>query len=507
MTDRRQAILAIDEGTSGTRAALVAADGSVSAVNYTPLAVSSPRHNVVEQDANVLLQKTIEVCGKTIAAAREMGVEIAAMAIATQRATGILWDTETGRALVPAMVWQDSRYAEELKPLRSTWDAKLVSLAGRPVGGRAIYLWAARHMRETPEVRAAYKAKRLAFGTVDSWLLWNFSEERKVVTTPTNATSAGAYILGEHRYFNDWIEAQGFPVELLPELKQDADDFGYSRPDILGVRVPIKASCGDQLGGLVGLGCHDAGQAMCVHGTGSFVDLVLGNQTPKSPGLYEATFTMTAWRSENRSHFAVETYAATTGSALNWLCKEMHWFEDAKEISELASTVSSSDGLFFMPTLTGLRQPNIVPDGRASLTGLSMSHSRAHLAHSILEGIAHSVVSCAEASSEVAGVAVREVVAGGGLSSSDTLLQLQADLSGVPVRRMADQERASLRGAAFLAGSDGLFWSDLASARATLPKGDLFNPNTDEAARLNRRARWHSVTDEEVERVRAGYHN
>ncbi len=213
----------------------------------------------------------------------DVGVEIAAMAIATQRATGVLWDTETGRALVPAMVWQDSRYAEELKPLGAIWDAKLVSLAGRPVGGRAIYLWAARHMQETPAVREAWKAKRLAFGTVDSWLLWNLSEERKAVTTPTNATSAGAYILGEHRYFTDWVEAQDFPLELLPELKQDADDFGFTRQDILGIRVPIKASCGDQLGGLVGLGCHDAGQAMCVHGTGSFVDLVIGKQTPKIP--------------------------------------------------------------------------------------------------------------------------------------------------------------------------------------------------------------------------------
>lgn len=506
MNGRRQVILAIDAGTSGTRAALVAADGSVSAVNYTTLAVSSPRHNVVEQDADVLLQKTIDVCGKTIAAARDTGLEIAATAIATQRATGVLWDTESGRALVPAMVWQDSRYADELKPLGAVWDAKLVALAGRPVGGRAIYLWAARHMQKTPAVREAWKARRLAFGTVDSWLLWNLSEERKAVTTPTNATSAGAYVLGEHRYFTDWIEAQGFPVELLPELKQDADDFGYTRKKVLGIRVPIKASCGDQLGGLVGLGCHDAGQAMCVHGTGSFVDLVIGKQTPKNPGLYEATFTMTAWRSDNLSHFAVETYAATTGSALNWLCNEMRWFENAKELSELAVTVSSSDGLFFMPTLTGLRQPNIVPDGRASLTGLSMAHSRAHLAHAILEGIAHSVVSCAEASSEVAGVPVREVVAGGGLSSSNALLQLQADLSGVPVRRMADQDRASLRGTAFLAGSDGLLWGDLAEARATLPEGNLFIPKASEAERQDRRARWHSLTDEEVARVQSGHY-
>lgn len=507
MSARKQAILAIDEGTSGTRAALVAADGSVSALNYMPLAVVSPRHGVVEQDADALLEKTVEVCRKTIAQAREAGVDIVAAAIATQRATGVLWDKETGKALVPAMVWQDSRYAEELKPLAAAWDKHLVPRAGRPVGTRALYLWAARHIDETPAVNVAWRAGRLAFGTVDTWLLWNFSEARCCVTTPTNATSAGAYSLAEHRYITEWVDAQSFPLELLPELKQDADDFGHTRRDLLGVRIPIKASLGDQLGGLVGLGCHDAGQAMCVHGTGSFVDLVIGQQAPQNPGLFEATFTMTAWRRENASHFAVETYAATTGSALNWLCNEMRWFDSAREISELAAAVSSSDGLLFRPTLTGLRQPRIVPEGRASLIGLSMAHTRAHLAHAVLEGIAHSVVSCAEASAEVAGIPVQEVVAGGGLSSSDILLQMQADLGGAPVRRMADADRASLRGAAFLAGADGLFWNGLAQARAALPAGRLFVPRIAEAERQERRSRWRSLIDEEIERVEAGHYH
>jgi len=503
---RKLAILAIDEGTSGTRAALVAADGSVCAVNYTPLVVATPRHNVVEQDADLVLQKTLEMCAKTIASAHDSGIEIAALAIATQRATGVLWDKVTGRALVPAMVWQDSRYAEVLKPLAAVWDGKLVAQAGRPVGGRAIYLWAARHISETPVVRAAWQAGRLGFGTVDSWLLWNLSEDRSIVTTPTNATSAGGYNLAEHRYLTDWIAAQDFPLDLLPELKQDADDFGYTRKDILGIRVPIKASCGDQLGGLVGLGCHEPGQAMCVHGTGSFVDLVIGNAGPRNPALFEATFTMTAWRRNDLSHFAVETYAATTGSALNWLCNEMRWFEDSIEISALAATVSSSDGLCFIPTLTGLRQPRLVPEGRAALTGLSMAHSRAHLAHAILEGIAHAVVSCAEASAAVAGIDVLEVVAGGGLSSSDRLLQLQADLSGVAVRRMADQDRASLRGAAFLAGSDGSLWSDLAEARGTLQRGTVFAPAIGAAERKQRRARWHAAIAEEAARVQARHY-
>lgn len=499
----KQAILSIDEGTSGTRSALIAPDGSSFATHYESLSIFSTRHNIVEQDANLLLKKTLEVCCKTIAAAKDGGVEIAAIAIATQRATGVLWDTETGLALVPAMVWQDSRYAEILKPFAAEWDSRLIPEAGRPVGGRAIYLWAARHIKETQNVRDAYKKRRLAFGTIDSWLLWHLSEDKRVVTTPTNATSAGAYSLRHHRYLIDWIEAQEFPPELLPVLKQDADDFGYSRQDILGIRAPIKASCGDQLAGLIGIGCHNKGQAMCLHGTGSFVDLMLDQDLPQKPGLHEATFTLTAWRHQNQSRFAVETYSTTTGAAINWLCKTMNWFSDAAEINNLAATVPNSNGLSFMPTLTGLRQPKVIPQGRAAIIGLSMAHSRAHLAYAVLEGIVQSVVSCAEASAEVAGIPIHEIIVGGGLSTSDILLQLQADLSGIPVCRSAGQDHASLRGAAFLAGCDGLFWNDLATAQAGLPAGTFFNPRISGSERQDRRAHWHALISEEVARVQA----
>jgi glycerol kinase len=245
---------------------------------------------------------------------------------------------------------------------------------------------------------------------------------------------------------------------------------------------------------------------MCVHGTGSFVDLVIGPQAPANPGLYDATVTTPGWRREGRSHFAVETYAAATGSALNHLCSELRWFESARQIGDLAATVASAEGLFFLPALTGLRQPRILPEARASLTGLSLAHGRPHLAYAILEGIAHLVVACGEASEESAGIRLQEIVAGGGLSSSDVLLGIQADLSGVPVRRMADAKHASLRGAAFLAGSGGLFWSDLSEARATLPEGDLFEPRISAQEREERRSRWKTIVSEEIQRVSAGMH-
>lgn len=499
----RNVILAIDEGTSGTRAAVVAADGHVSCLAYTTLQVDSPRSGVVEQDANVLLGKTLDVCRDTLAQAARQGLRVVALAVATQRATGVLWDTQTGRALVPAMVWQDTRYAHDLDQLAPTWDPRLRTRVGRPAGMRSPYLWAARHLRDTPAVTDAWRARRLAFGTVDSWLLWHLSTQRACVTTPTNATSCSAYVLGEHRYLTEWIEALDFPPELLPELRQDADDFGRTRADLLGIDVPILACAGDQLAGAIGLGCLDAGQSMCLHGTGSFVDLVLGPNLPARSGQSDSTLTMTARRCQDVSHFSVETFVATTGSALNWVCDKLHWFDNAKQISALAATVPSSRGVTFIPALTGLRVPQMQPEARAALNGVSMATTQAEIAHAILEGIAHSVASCIDANRDIAGIPVTELVVGGGLSGSDTLLQMQADLTGLPIHRMQETDRASLRGIAWLAGASGLLWDSLDQARTTTEPDAVFVPRVGADERAERRALWHARVASELNHVQA----
>ncbi|MFZ6645357.1 FGGY family carbohydrate kinase [Undibacterium sp. TJN25] len=498
MTKNKDVILAIDEGTSGTRSATVDAEGRVCCLEYMALAVDTPRPGVVEQDANAILEKTIAVCRATIVRARQEQLNIVALAIATQRATAVLWDTRTGRALVPAMVWQDTRYVGELDKLAPVWDKTLVESVGRPVGVRSLYLWAVRHLKETPAVAQAFSEDRLAFGSIDSWLLWHFSDRRACVSTPTNATSANAYILAEHRYRLDWIDALGFPHALLPELRQDADDFGRTRPELLDIDVPILACAGDQHAGAIGLGCLDRGQTMCVHGTGSFVDTIIGPMQPANAGLYDGTLTMTARRQHGVSHLAVETFVATTGSALNWVCEKLRWFENAAQISTLAATVQSARGVTFIPALTGLRVPKMQSDARASLTGVCIATTQAEVAYAILEGIAHSVVSCIEANEEVSGVQVSELVVGGGLSGSDALLQIQADLTGIPIRRMCETDRASLRGIAFLAGSSGLLWDSLQQARESIAIDRIFTPAIDAGERARRRALWHSRVESEL---------
>lgn len=494
MTELRSAILAIDEGTSGTRAAIVDASGHVSCLDYLPLSVDSPRPGVVEQDANAILDKTLTVCRATLLQAREQGVHIVALALATQRATAVLWDTHTGRALVPAMVWQDTRHADELDRLAADWDRVLVPRVGRPAGVRSPYLWAVHQMRTSPAVAEARRTGRLAFGTIDTWLMWHLSDARACMTTPTNATSASAYLLDEHRYFNDWLDALHFPRELLPTLREDADTFGRTRADVLGIDVPILACAGDQFAGAIGLGCVERGQAMCVHGTGSFVDLLTGDTRPSAggSGAPDGTLAMTARRQGGVSHYSLETFVATTGSALRWVCEKLRWFDDPAQISALAGTVPSARGVTFVPALTGLRVPRMEPNARALLSGISIATTQAEVAYAVLEGIAHSVASCMEANQAVAGTRISELIVGGGLAGSDMLLQIQADVSGVPVRRIREGDRASLRGAAFLAGASGLMWASLDAARATLVTDAVFEPSIDVGSRQCRRATWHA---------------
>jgi glycerol kinase len=499
----KDAILAIDEGTSGTRAATVSADGDVSCLEYLSLEVDTPRPGVVEQDANAILEKTVAACHATIAQAGQAGLRIVGLAIATQRATSVLWDKNTGRALVPAMVWQDTRYAGELHKLAPAWDTALARQVGRAGGVRSPYLWAARHIRDTTEVAKAFAEKRLCFGTVDTWLLWHLSRDRIYVTTPTNATSAGAYVLAEHRYQYDWLDALAFPHELLPELRSDADDLGRTDHALLGIDVPILASMGDQHAGAIGLGCLDRGQAMCIHGTGSFVDLIIGPEQPAKAGLFAGTTTMVARRRNGQSQFAVETFAATTGSALDWVCEKLRWFESATEISRFAAEVKSSNGVTFIPALTGLRTPDMQPNARASLTGISMASTRPEVAYAILEGIAHSVASCLESDRDVSGVYVAELIVGGGLSASDPLLQMQADLIGVPIRRKPSTARATLRGVAYLAGSSGLFWDDIPRSKAFAAEEQVFEPKMATDMRAERRALWHARIKSELEHAEA----
>lgn len=496
-------ILSVDEGTTGTRAALVDEHGAVSAIHYRRLDVSSPVSGTVEQDAWQILHSTVEVMKAAVADARAAGQEIIALAIASQRATSVLWDSQTGRPLVPAMAWQDTRYSSDIARLGLEWDDRLISTTGRRAGVRSSYLWAAQHIALTPEVRAARDADRLMFGSIDTWLLWHLTTGSTHVASATNASACGAYILAEHRYYDAWLDALGMPLDLLPTLVDDNEDVGISRADLVGVAVPIKAVIGDQHAGLIGLGAIKPADATVVHGTGSFCDLVLGHRPPASTK-HAATLALLAWRATGIPVYAVETYAPTTGSALGWMCDRGGWFDSPEQISRLAAEAIDSAGVTCIPALAGLRTPELSPTLRGSLNGISLSTTREQIAFAVLEGIAHSVADAMHCNAHVTTQEIVSVRVGGGLAASDPLLQLQADLTGIPMERQAGADSATLRGAAFLAGSTGLLWNSLSDATSSIRPDQVFTPAICADARAERRATWELRLRAELSAARQG---
>lgn len=491
-------MLAIDEGTTGTRAGIVLDDGSVHEVFYRPIKVTHPDALSVEQDPMEIWTATLDVCRKALAGAD--GVEVTAVALTTQRATAILWDRVTGLPLLPAVVWQDRRYARDLLAYEAEWDPVLLARTGRPVGSRAPFLWAARQIAERPEVAAAHREGRLLYGTVDTWLMWQLTGGATHSTTASNAASTGGYVLREHRWDEEWIAHQGFPLDLLPDLRADAADpagdagFGVTDADTLGLSVPLAASMGDQHAALLALGGLDAGRGMCMYGTGAFVDVATGHEAALPRPDISGVLAQPGWRQGGTTQYSLEAYCSTTGSALRWLCDDLGLFTSPQEIGELASaTAHRTGGARFVPALAGVRVPLWRPETTAALSGLSLATTKADVARAVLEGIAHSVCDLVDGVAVTMGAPFRQLRVGGGVSGSDPLMRIQADLVGMPLERVADSATASLRGSAYLAGVGTGLWSSLSEIVEAQPAGEVFEPKADETTREEQRADWHDL--------------
>ncbi|WP_069883927.1 FGGY family carbohydrate kinase [Streptomyces luteocolor] len=489
---RRRGVLAVDEGTTGTRAGVVLDSGAAHQVFYRPIKVSHPDELSVEQDPMEIWTATLDVARHAVGQACREGIEITSVALSTQRATALLWDRVTGHPLLPAVVWQDRRYAHDLVAYEAAWDAPLLARQGRPVGSRAPFLWAARQIAEHPDVAAAHREGRLLFGTVDTWLIWRLTGGAMHATTPTNAASTGGYLLTEHAWDEEWIARLGFPVELLPELRSDDAGFGPTAPAALGISVPLAASMGDQHAALLALGGLDAGQGMCMYGTGAFVDAATGPRAALPRPDISGVVAQPAFRQGTTTHYSLEAYTSTAGSALRWLCDDLGLFASPQELTELAGQVGHRPGRtpWFVPALAGVRTPVWHPEATAALTGLTLATTRADVAHAVLDGIAHSVCDLIDGVADTMGTPFARLRLGGGVSGSDPLMQTQADLTGLPLERVTDSATASLRGTAYLAGVAQGLWSSLDEVVEAQPRGRIFTPATDPDERAARRARW-----------------
>ncbi|WP_433225856.1 FGGY family carbohydrate kinase [Microtetraspora malaysiensis] len=491
--ERRRGVLSIDEGTTGTRAAVVLDDGGATPAAYLPISVRSRDHLLVEQDATEIWVNTVQVCRTALDRAAADGVEITGVSISTQRATVLLWDTVTGTPLSQAVVWQDRRYAGRMREWEPEWDAHLIEHTGRPVGSRAPLLWAAEEIAGNEAARRAHDRGRLAFGSIDTWLVWKLTGGARHVMSATNAVALGAYDLRTGDWHEPWVEFLGCPRDVLPRIVDEDDDFGFTDPAVLGARLPVLSVMGDQHAAMIALGAHRPGQATCVHGTGTFVDAVAGDRPPAHRSRVPGVLTLVGWRSRGVPVFSLEGYASTTGSAMRWLCEEIGLFESPAQLAQFAREHTGPTRVMFLPALAGLRTPVWSPEATGLLTGLSLSTTRAELARGILNGFAHSVCDLLEGVEEAMGRPVTELFCGGGLATSDVLMSSQADLLGRPVRRARDNESASLRGAAYLGGVRAGLWPSVSAAVAGLAAAPAFEPTLPDAERQEARAEWRDL--------------
>ncbi|CAN5782443.1 glycerol kinase GlpK [soil metagenome] len=477
-------VLAIDAGTTGVTALVVAPDGSVVSRGYSEFTQRFPRPGWVEHEPEDIWSALLSACREAVDGSPQSPV---ALGITNQRETAVLWDRSSLRAPRPAIVWQDRRTAGICARLGGAGhEDRVRALTGLrldPYFTATKLTWLA---EQDERAWAGVVDGTVAVGTVDSYVVARLTAGAQHVTDPSNASRTLLYDLEAGGWSDELCELFGVPVSALPSIVPSSGVLGHTDPGaFLGLDLPIAGIAGDQQAALFGQACYTEGQSKCTFGTGSFV-LANTGRTPvrSSAGL----LTTVAWDLGNGPVFALEGAIFVTGAAVQWLRDGLGLIDRAAEIEGLAATVTDSGGVYFVPALTGLGAPDWDPDARGVIVGITRGTTRAHLARATLEAIAFEVRDVVDVMVADAGIAVPELSADGGASANDLLCQLQADQLGVPVRRPVVTETTAL-GAAFLAGLAVGVWSSTEELAATWQEDRRFTP-VDGVREDGRHARW-----------------
>ncbi|MEM6315703.1 MAG: glycerol kinase GlpK, partial [Planctomycetota bacterium] len=421
-----------------------------------------PAPGRVEHDAEQILEHAQEVCRSAAD-----GFDIAGIGITTQRETVVLWDAATGRPLHRAIVWQDRRTADVCKTLDADTVRRITGCPPDPYFSGTKMRWLLDEVKPTGDAR---------LGTIDSWLLWKLCDVH--ATDPTNASRTLLWDLRERRWSEKMSALLGVPIELLPEVRPSGGAFGTT--DLLGGETPVVAVIGDQQAALFGQRCTIPGTAKNTYGTGCFLLRHVGADPVDSR--HQLITTATA-----DGGFALEGSVFTGGAAVQWLRDGLGLIDTAADIEPLAASVPDTGGVVFVPALAGLGAPHWDADARGAIVGLTRGSTAAHLARATLEAIAHQTADVLAAMAQDTGEPLRTLRVDGGASANNLLMQLQADLLGVPVERPACVETTAL-GAARLAGQTLGIWDDGDVADAT-----TFEPKIDASTRQRHRQQWQSA--------------
>ena len=482
------AVLALDQGTTGSTALVLSDKGRVLGRGYREFTQHFPSPGEVEHDAEEIVRVTLEAAREAI---KQAGVTPDAIGITNQRETVCAWERETGRPVHRAIVWQDRRTAERCAQLKKQKKETLVrsrtGLVLDPYFSATKIEWLLEHVKGLPK-RA--RAGDVVFGTIDTWLIFRLTGGKTFATDSTNASRTMLYDIGRRRWDSDLLELFGVPRDALAEVRDSSGDFGVALAEHFGSEIPIGGVAGDQQAALYGQGCWKPGQAKNTYGTGAFLLLNTGQRRANSK---RGLLTTLACDARGKPVFALEGSVFIAGAAMQWLRDGLGLIAKAAESEPLARSVADTGGVYFVPAFVGLGAPHWEPNARGTIVGLTRGTSRAQFVRAALEAMAFSTKDVLDAMLADAKLKLSSLLVDGGAAANDWLMQFQADVLNVGVARPDLVETTAL-GAAGLAGLGAGLWSsadDFLEGR----QFTTFAPGAQRKVVQARAAEWHRAVE------------
>jgi glycerol kinase len=493
--DSDSILLAMDQGTSSSRAIAFSSRGAIVALDQHPFEQIYPASGWVEHDPEVIWATTLSTTREVLKRLREKRQSVAAIGLTNQRETTLLWDRRTGIPVYNAIVWQDRRTADECRKLQEAGhEDEVIEKTGLrldPYFSATKLAWILEHVADA---RAAAEAGHLAFGTVDSFLIWRLTGGRLHVTDVSNASRTALFDIRKGRWDEALCELFRVPLACLPEVRDSAGDFGVAAKDLFGEALPIRGVAGDQQAALVGQACFSEGDVKSTYGTGAFLVLNTGRRLVRSQNRLLSTV---AYRLKGEITYALEGSILSAGATIQWLRDGLGLISRAAEVELLAQSVPDTGGVYLLPAFTGLGAPYWDPDARGAIVGLSRASSRAEIARAGLDSVVYQTRDLVEAmAADGAGPAQLKV--DGGMAQNVFFLQRLADVVGVPILRPRMAESTAF-GAACLAGLGQGVYGSLADIAGLWQADVRCEPKLESGARDREMAGWRAA----LERVRS----
>ena len=484
-------ILSIDQGTTSSRAVVFDRGGQVLAMSQREFTQYFPRPGWVEHDPQEIWQTQLAVICDALARAGVTASRVRALGITNQRETTVLWDRHTGEPVAPAIVWQDRRTAGFCDALRAAGHGpRIATKTGLVLDAYFSGTKLAWLLDHVPGARSRAERGELAFGTVDSWLMWQLTGGRVHATEPSNASRTLLFNLQTGTWDEEMLALLNIPSGVLPQILPSCGLIAETDAQLLGASVPIAGWAGDQQAALFGQACFAPGMAKNTYGTGCFMLMNTGDQAVTSGHQLLATV---AWQGPGAAQrpmaYALEGSVFMAGATVQWLRDGLQIIDSAAQVEALASSVPDTGDVFLVPAFAGLGSPDWDGQARGTLIGMTRGTGRAHIARAALEAIALQTADVFQAMSADSGLALSELRVDGGASQNDLLLQIQANVLGVPVVRSRVRETTAL-GAAYLAGLATGYWSGAEELSAQWQEEMRFSPQWSEEQRKSHGARW-----------------